>query len=287
MNWIIFSKKSRKAALLGTALGFLLCLCSCDVPVDRGVFNPNGVPDDQLVAVKVAPYLTIQKVDNTQVFWTRPDNGYAQKIRMAPGIHLFEITYDNGSVSMTRAIPAIADFSTGKEYKIDCTITDNRLTPKIVSLTDGTEKNAIFSQDSISDREGPFPNFVKYVFNPTQSAADAKVQLENNDTIIIFESDLVYRKTDKKTGKRTEGRDAVEMDFSMSGKVYFLETDIHEMSSEAFLAGNFREASQTIFVPVVCDEGKVTFLYLKPEALAGKEVSYAITDFTKRATRRK
>jgi hypothetical protein len=274
--------KLSKSALFGTGIVIALCLCSCDVPVDRGVFNPNGVPDDQLVLVTIAPHLAIQKVDNVQVYWTRPDNGYSQKVRMAPGIHLFEITFNNGSTWTLQPISAIADFSVGKNYGIECIVDDNKLSIKIVSVTGGVEENAMFNQNSISDKEGAFPSFVKYVFNPTQSAADAKVQLENDDAIIVFEPDLAYRATDKKTGKTTEGRDAVEMDFSMNGRVYMLETALAEMSSEAFLASNFREAAQTIVVPVACDEEKVTFQYVKPETLRGQEVTYIITDFTKK-----
>jgi hypothetical protein len=70
------------------------------------------------------------------------------------------------------------------------------------------------------------------------------------------------------------------MDFTMGGRIYFFETDIGALSSEAFLAGDFRQQAQTIVSPTVCDGVTVTYSYSKPESLIGQEEIFTITNLT-------
>jgi hypothetical protein len=133
---------------------------------------------------------------------------------------------------------------------------------------------------SLSEKDGPLPAYVHYVFDPTLANPEGRVMLSNDEEELLFEPDLVYRKTDKTTGRKTEGRFAIEMDFAMSGRIYFLEADVSALSSEAFLAGSFREDAQTVAVPVFCDGQTVTYEYSKPESMAGQKADYVITNLT-------
>jgi hypothetical protein len=275
---IIKAQKRRLPVICAAVL--LLMFASCDVPVDRGVFNPINAAPDQLVTVKIAPNLAVSKVDNYQVHWTRPDNNYSQVVKISPGIHMFEISYNDGVTWTMQPIAAVAKFSPGNIYSISETINGASISIQIGYKKNGVEESALFNMNSLSENDGPLAVYVKYVFNPTLASSDGKVLLSNDDKEILFEHDLVYRMTDKKTGAKTEGRYAIEMDFTMGGRIYFLEADVNELSSEAFLNGAFRQEAQIIATPVTCDGNTVTFMYAKPENLAGEEDDYTITDLT-------
>jgi hypothetical protein len=276
----IKSKKIEVRGAVAALTGAILILASCDVPVDRGVYNPINAPADQLVTVTIAPNLAISKVDNYQVHWTRPDNSYSQVVKISPGIHMFEISYNDGVTWTMQPIAAIAKFEAGGAYTVSQTINGANIAIQIGTKKNGVEESALFNMNSLSDEDGPLAVYVKNVFNPTLTNADGKVLLSGDIEDILFENDLVYRKTDKKTGKETEGRYAIEMDFTMGGRIYFLETDIDALSSEEFLRSGFRQDAQTIASPVFCDGKTVTFLYSKPEDTAGSEAGYTITDLT-------
>jgi hypothetical protein len=261
-------------------LATIIFLCSCDVPVDRGAFNPTGVPADQLVTVTIAPNLAVSKVDNYQVFWTRPDNNYSQTVKMPPGIHTFEINYNDGTTWTMQPIAVAAKFVTGSTYRISQLIQGASIMIKVNTKKNGVEESALFNRDSLSEDDGPLAAYVKYVFYPTLNSPEAKVLLSNDDTDILFEYDLVYRQTDKNTGKKTEGRYVIEMDSVLSGRIYFIETDIKTLSSDALLGGNFRQDAQIIAIPTFCDGKTAVYGYSKPEEFAGREDVFVITNLT-------
>jgi hypothetical protein len=277
--------KSKKIAGRGgaaalTTVAAVLMLDSCDVPVDRGVYNPINAPADQLATVTIAPNLAVSKVNNYQVHWMRPDNNYSQVVKVSPGIHMFEISYNDGVTWTMQPIAAIVKFEAGGAYTIRQIINGANISIKIVAKKNGVEESALFKMNSLSDDDGPLAVYVKSVFNPTLISTEGKVLLSGDSEDILFESDLVYRKTDKKTEKETAGRYVIEMDFTMDGRIYLLETDIDALSSEDFLKSNFRQEAQTIVTPIFCDGETVTFLYSKPEYMTGSEADYTITDLT-------
>jgi hypothetical protein len=255
-------------------------LCSCDVPVDRGVFNPLGVPADQLVTVKIEPNLAISKVDNYQVFWTRPDNNYSQTVRMMPGIHTFEVSYNDGTTWMREPITIPVKFVTGNAYKISQLIQANSIEIQVNTEKDGVEESALFDRNSLSEADSPFAAYVKYVFYPTLNNRKSKVLISNDDMDILFEYDLIYRWTDKNTGKKTEGRYVIEMDSALGGRIYFVEVDINTVSSDTLLSGNFRQDAHIIAVPIYCDGQTAAYRYSKPEEAANREDVFVITNLT-------
>ena len=274
-----------KTVVLTVFAAFVLAsgalFCSCDVPVDRGVFNPTGVAPDRLVTVKISPNMDVSKVDNQQVFWKHPDNNYSQIVRMSPGIHVFEVSYNDGVTWTLEPISAVAKLVSGNDYTISHTITgQNIISIQIGTRKNGVEESALFSMNSFSEDDGPLAVYVLKVFHPTLISTGGRVLLSNYDEDIIFEHDLVYRKTDKKTGKKTEGRYAIEMDFTLGGRIYFLEADLSALSSEEFLERDFRQEAWMIAVPVACDGKTVTYRYSRPESYSDRADVYTITDLT-------
>jgi hypothetical protein len=256
--------------------------CACDVPVDRGVFNPTGVAQDKLVTVKIkiAPNMDVSKVDNQPVFWNHPDNNYSQIVRMTPGIHVFEVSYNDGVTWTLQPISVVAKLTSGRDYTISHIINGQSISIQIDAQKDGVEESALFNMKSLSEDDGPLAVYVLHVFNPTLMSPEGKVLLSNAEEDILFEHDLVYRKTDKKTGKQTEGRYAIEMDFTLGGRIYFLEADLNALSSEAFLERDFRKEAEIVAVPVLCDGKTVTYRYEKPESFVEKADVYRITNLT-------
>jgi hypothetical protein len=261
-------------------LGLVLIFASCDVPADRGMFNLTGAEENQLVTVKIDPNLTISRVNDRQVDWRKPDNNYSQVVRMAPGIYMFEVNYDDGNTRTLQPVYAVAKLTNGNKYTISQSINGVSITIQISTKKNGVEESAIFNMNSLSEDDGPLAVYVINVLNPTLVNPDAKILLSNDNEDILFEHDLVYRKTDKNTDQKTEGRYAIEMDFSMGGRIYFLETDLSTLSMEDFLNSDFRQQAQVIAVPVICDGKTVTYRYTKPESLDGKEEVYTITNLT-------
>ncbi|MDR2445263.1 MAG: hypothetical protein LBD44_04955 [Spirochaetaceae bacterium] len=274
------AKTKGLTALVAFVLVSGALFCSCDVPVDRGVFNPTGVAEDKLVTVKISPNMDVSKVDNQPVYWKHPDNNYSQIVRMAPGIHVFEVSYNDGVTWTLQPISAVAKLASGNGYTISHIITDQNISIQIGTRKNGVEESALFNMNSLSEEDGPLAVYVLKVFNPTLVSTAGRVLLSNYDEEIMFEYDLVYRKTDKKTGKKTEGRYAIEMDFTLGGRIYFLEADLSALSSEAFLERDFRQEAEIIAVPVQCDGETVTYRYSRPESFADRADVYTIANLT-------
>jgi hypothetical protein len=193
---------------------------------------------------------------------------------------MFEISYNDGATWTMQPIAAIAKFEAGGAYAIRQTINGANISIQIGTKKNGAEESALFNMNSLSDEDGPLAVYVKTVFNPTLASTAGKVLLSGDSEDILFENDLVYRKTDKRTQKETAGRYAIEMDFTMGGRIYLLEADIDALSSEEFLKSSFRQDAQTIVSPIFCDGKTVKFLYSKPEDMTGSEAGFTITDLT-------
>jgi hypothetical protein len=282
-DWGLFMR-SKIASLSAFVLLSGTLFCSCDVPVDRGVFNPAGAEAAKLVTVKISSNMAVSKVDNQPVSWTRPDNNYSQVVKMSPGIHVFEVSYNDGATWTLEPISAVAKLVSGNEYIISHSINGQNISIQINTSKNGVEESALFNMKSLSEDDGPLAVYVLRVFNPTLISKEGNVLLSNADEDILFEHDLIYRKTNKKTGKKTEGRYAIEMDFTMGGRIYFMEADLSLLSSEAFLERDFRQEAQIIAIPVECDGKTVAYRYSKPEDFVERQDIYTITDFQRLTT---
>jgi hypothetical protein len=133
--------------------------------------------------------------------------------------------------------------------------------------------------------EAASASYMRYIINPIDTTGSS-ILLENDETVIIFKPDMIFESTDKKTGKKTEGRNIVytglineynrtKMD---SVKIYLFESDINRVSLEQFLGAtaDLDGRADSILVPVSCTETAVRYLYLKPVQLRNKEISFEI-----------
>jgi hypothetical protein len=127
-------------------------------------------------------------------------------------------------------------------------------------------------------------SYMHYIINRIDIGGS--IMLENDETTVIFKPDMIFELTDKKTGRKTEGRSVfytglinehnrTKID---SAKVYLVESDINRVSLEQFLGNtaNLDRRANSILVPVSCTETTVTYLYLKPVQLRNKEISFEI-----------
>ncbi len=270
-------KKALVVSILFTVAFFLSC-AGIAPPVDRGVQNPAGVPETDLVVLNIHEFINIMAIDDQKILWSKPFQGIrAQVVKVPEGVHVFKVRYNTGHVRSMAEIPVIAKLEKGKEYRIEGFEIGMRVDIQVIDVA--TNENVVLETDKLKGNDSSaLTAYIKYVLNPTMEGVDKTVKLENDDAIFLFKPDLVYTMTDKKTGKTTEGKRGFAMDFKMSaGKTYLLETDITKMTTKQFLDDSgYEETAQTVMVPVFCDATKVRYKIVKPESANGIELEYSI-----------
>jgi hypothetical protein len=161
-----------------------------------------------------------------------------------------------------------------------------RVTMRILQYTGGIEGEDVTLTLDLDRLWGNSPDmmstFIRYILNPTMDRVKNTVKLENDIYVLLFKPDMIYSLTNKETGQTTTGKRGFTMDFPMAeGKLFLLETDISQMSSEDFLKSNYAEIAETIMVPIRCSEKEVTFRYEKPDNLTGEEITFSIEEIKK------
>jgi hypothetical protein len=261
---------------------FASCL---SIPSDIGAFNPDNVPEENLATLYIGGAVYVEEMDNVEVDW-RSRSIFADRriIRIPPGVHSFSTSYQSVSQYSRGSITVIGTFESGRKYFLKSIINGNRVKMAIVrydNLWDNEDVTLDLNKLRGND-SSDISAFIKYILSPTSDTAGNSVQQENDDYILLFGPDMEYTLTDKKTGVATAGRHGFSMSFQMANaKVFLLETDIQEMSREDFLKSDYQNTAQTVLVPVKCTQDEVTYRYERPEALAGTELVFKITEIKK------
>jgi hypothetical protein len=255
---------------------------SC-LTIDKGEFNPDNVPAENLATLYIERTVKVEKMDDVKVEW-HSDFSATRIIRIPPGVHSFSTWYQSIYQYSLAPLTVIGTFERGRKYFLKSIINRNRVKMAIVRYDNHwagedvtLDVNKLWGNDS-SD----ISTFIKYILNPTLDNVGNSVQQENDDYILLFGPDMEYTLTDKKTGVTTVGRHGFSMSFQMTNaKVFLLETDIQEMSREDFLKSDYENNAQTVLVPIKCTQDEVTYRYERPEALIGNELVFRITEIKK------
>jgi hypothetical protein len=261
---------------------FVSCLSIPTVPVDRGIYNPNNVSEEQLSTLYIYSNLVVQKMNGQEVGWS----AFRQKqiVRIPSGVHTFSVAYSDGHRYSLSPMTAIGQFESGKTYILKSVITGQRVQLHILRYEnelEGEEVTLDFNKLKGND-PGVISTYIKYVLNPTMDTVGNSVKLENEDYVLLYLPDMVYTLTNKKTGETTQGRRGFSMDFSMTNaRTFLLETDIDEMSREQFLESKYTDNAQIVLTLTYCTEDKVTYQYERPSDLQGVEVVFEITEIKK------
>lgn len=109
-------------------------------------------------------------------------------------------------------------------------------------------------------------------------SVNKSVKLENEDTILIYKSDMIYTMTNKNTNETIIGRRGLQTDITMeSGTTYLLEANPEEMTRDQFLKdSNYSEISEYRFKVISCNADQVTYEYIRPVELEGDKVTFSI-----------
>lgn len=256
-------------------------LLSCQTAptiIDRGVFNQNNSPESDLVILTTHKYVSIEQIDNKATgFENLTHNQHSQTLKINPGVHTFAIYFNNGVVFTVFPKTVVVNLEAGKSYFIEGNVINKELK---VSFTDTiTKTNAVLDMNQLrGNSQTVISTYIKYILNPTMEESNKKVQIENENTLIIFNPDMTYIMIDKITNKTTYGYSGFNMNFSMNdAKVYLLETDITKMTKDEFLnKSDYVQNAQTIMIPIKCSETSVTYKYQKPENVKDQEISFSI-----------
>jgi hypothetical protein len=265
-------------------LVLISCVSTPKEPVDRGIYNPDNVSENDLVTLYIHGYINVAEMDDNRVMWwiEGRNNHQQQIVRISEGVHSFSVRYHDGDRFTILPLTAIGQFSKGNSYLLKGIIVGKKVIIQIVQYNDGIEGDEVtLDLNKLAGNDpGILSTYIKYVMNPTMDGNENSVKLENDEYLLIYKPDMVYKMTNKLTGIVTEGRCGFIMDFSMNdGKTFLLETDISKMSREQFLSeSNYQQNAQIIFVPIKCDGVTVTYRYEKPESLNGTEVMFRITE---------
>ena len=153
-----------------------------------------------------------------------------------------------------------------------------------ISQFNNTRANRTTQQDNdLHEKYKIIERYREFVLNPTMNSIRNSVRLENEQYILLFMPELIYRLTDKETGITTEGRSGFRMNITMTeGKLFLLETDNTRMTMEQFLSSQYTENAQTVIIPIACSKNEVSYVYEKPLELKGTIITFGITEIRSR-----
>jgi hypothetical protein len=263
-----------------TGMFFMLTLAACtSMPIDRGIYNPQDVSEEDLSILYIHEYINVQQIDNTKVDWNRQIRK-PQIVKIPSGVHSFSVRYHDGR-RFTFSMTTIGQFEKGNTYLLKGVINGRKVDLHILLYNNKVEGEEVTLD--MNKLRGNDPNvisrYIKYVLNPTMDEVGNSVRLENEKYILTYKPDMVYSLTDKETEIISEGRRGFSTDFRMTnGKTFLLETDISNMSRQQFLSSKYDENAQIILIPIDCNEREVIYKYEKPTELQGSEIKFTITE---------
>jgi hypothetical protein len=269
--------KIRKLVFLAVSAMVLLVSCAT-TPHNLGIHNPDKIPEEDLVTLQVFPHIEVVSIDDHKVNWSEKFHRN-QTVIIPSGGHTFRVAYNDGSMRSSSPMQVTGNFEKGNTYALLCDIMGYRASLHIFTynnqkIGDGVTLDMAARGNGLSVIAG----YVKYILNPQQETGNT-VKLENDKYLLIYEPDLIYSLTDKKTGAISTGKAGFEVDLRMTiGKVYLFETDISAISTDQFLNSDYKENAQTVLFPVECSAAEVTYIYEKPVELKGNRITFSITE---------
>ncbi|MDR0495882.1 MAG: hypothetical protein LBG95_09690 [Treponema sp.] len=263
-------------------IGVLLALSCASQPVDLNAFNPENIPDNELVTVYVHGYCKVQNVDN--IFVGRlPSEGRYRIFKIPPGIHTFYTRFDNGNAATYLPVPVKAQFEKGNMYLLSNRVAFSTETVTYhISLYNNRERG----KEVTLELENEFP--VSAYFNTIVVPAlqGNSVKLENSKYLLFYKPDNLYALTDKETGITTEGSYVFPIDargersqINLCGKVFLFDFEIPTLSHRTW--GFDQRKAQTIFNPIYVTETEIIYLCEKPLELRGTEITFSIAEIDK------
>jgi hypothetical protein len=264
---------------------FISTLLSCtsmpvdNTPIDRGVYNPTNVLEEDLSILYIHDYIDVQQIDSDKVNWNERQK--TQIVKIPSGVHSFSVSYHDGRRYTFLPMIVIGQFTKGNTYILKGVINGQKVDLHILLYNDKVEGEEVaLNMNKLQGNDASIiSQYIKYILNPTMDEVGNSVKLENEKYILIYKPDMVYSLTDKETGVTSEGRRGFSTDLRMtSGKTFLLETDISSMSRQQFLSSKYDEIAQIILIPIDCNENEVVYKYEKPTEMQGSEIKFTITE---------
>lgn len=253
--------------------------------LDHGHYYCKGEkPAAETANIKVDENLVITGIDDSATPGATYVKGWKgkksttqiQKFQLNPGVHTIGIKYVSDSTSANRSSVFLAFFEANKEYLVTSKIQGLFVIYDIINAE--TNESVVLDQNKLNgNSSNPISQFINAVLNPTMEGSAKTVYEENDEYKITYLPDMKYELYNKKTGKTEKGFRGFETDFFFKkGTVYLHCTDAISTKDD-FLKSDYKNSSQIIWEVTSCDQKTVTYTYVKPENMAGKKITFNIS----------
>lgn len=236
-------------------------------PFDRGVINPNNVPEEELATLYIDQFLTVTKINKETMNWyLRPMSfGIRYQVTKIPqGINEIHVKFANGYfyTESSSLIPAV--FESGKTYII---IGKPNLANTFVNYRIYLYEDNIIGDEVTIGKEklnGPYlVASMEFSKNYLHKANENKIKLKSSEYDLELNTNNNYVLIEKEMNVKTEG------------KFKIITNNQNGMVQMYFYDNN--DEVQMILLLLDCYKDKVLFSVEKPSPLAGKEILFKLS----------
>jgi len=259
---------------------FISCATSQHEPLNRGVVNPDNIPEEELATLYITEFLGVYKINNENVEWEweiKWSGIQYQVVKIPQGINVLQVRFRALNAYTDSLIPISANFEGGKTYIL--TYKPN-LANTMVSFYIHLYDEKIIGEEVTIGKERPrfdyyniSKKFYKYFITPAEKK---KVKLKSSEYNLELKPGKIFKLTNKKIKIETEGTFEVIRDPKTGiEKIYLLD------NSNNVLSSSNRDNAQIILLLLDYNEVGyfkkiVLFRFEKPSPLAGKEILFNI-----------
>ena len=265
----------KKHLLILIAGIFISCATTQHEPLNRGIVNPDNIPEEELATLYITEFLGVYKINNENVKWEwkiQWSGIQYQVVKIPQGINVLQVGFGTANSHTNSLITISANFESGKTYILT---SKRNLANTMLGLYIHLYDEKIIGEEVTIGKEKPrfdyyntSKKFHKYFITPAEKK---KVKLKSDEYNLELKPGKIFKLTNKKTKVETEGMFEVVRD-SRTGmeKIYLLENN-----------NTTRDDAQIILILLdYKEEGYfkkiVQFRFEKPSPLIGKEILFKI-----------
>jgi hypothetical protein len=247
------------------------------IPKDHGIYNPNNVPETELVNLSIFWTATVTQIgDDTSVNW---GGGFGSRVnstvKIPPGLYTLKARFSDGQRYTEGSLDVRAFFEAGKSYLLRPQVEGYLVSMHIYRYDNNVEGEEVkFNIQALLSGGSGVLDYVKNVMDPLSEGSNKTVRLENDDILIVYTPGNHFSLTDKSAGTTVSGYNGFSMQLQNgTAKVFLYETDTAKMTFEEFLKTDYETSSQTILLVSGVTDKTVVYIYDAPAAQKGEKIT--------------
>jgi len=267
--------------LIHILLPFILISCATTQhePLNRGIINPDNVPEEELATLYISELLGVYKINDEDVVWKRKRSGNQyQVVKIPQGVNVLHVQFEADQYYTTSSTPVAAQFEGGKTYILTG---KTNLANTLVNFHIHSYDEKTVGDEVTLGKDRPkityfiiSMEFTKYFLTPAEKK---KIKLESYEFNLELKPGEVYKLTNRKTKVKTEGKFEIISDPKNGmNRLYLMETNNTALSKEQFLSSSYYDNAQMILLLLDCYKENVLFRIEKPSPLTWKEILFRI-----------